>query len=120
VYTATADTLKLRMNISASDCGSYRIRYLGTAVGIEEAIGDDARLTVYPNPSTDGLFYIGLSGSNIAWLQVLDAQGRVTTAATTSASGSILDLSGVLPGVYTLSLLNDEGELIHTRLVRSH
>lgn len=64
---------------------------------------DDARLTVYPNPSPDGRFFLGAADEPWSWLEVYEASGRLIQR----TSGSSLDLSGHPPGTYVVRCITE-------------
>ena len=77
----------------------------------------DATLQLWPNPSADGLFHIGLTG--VAELEVVDAMGRLVLRQVAGAEAeAVLDLSRQPAGVYGLRVLWLDGRAITRKLVR--
>ncbi|GAA4388030.1 T9SS type A sorting domain-containing protein [Hymenobacter koreensis] len=81
------------------------------------AANNTVALSVYPNPSSNGVFTLGLpSGTrNAQNIRVFDALGRevfrrqLNATSAVGAVGLPLDLSSLKSGVYTLELTNSEG-----------
>lgn len=77
--------------------------------------GLDAGLTItaYPNPTTSKLFVnVGKVSNEKVKLNLVDVSGRVRQTLNASALGLIeFDVSHVNPGVYTLQILKDSGNV---------
>lgn len=101
------------------------ITMVGTALSSRDKVAGASALTVYPNPSTDGLFTLGAAQEPAllkSALTVTDATGRkvlTQPAASTVANGvRTLDLRGRPAGVYTLQLTTPEGPVTRRLVVR--
>lgn len=115
----------LTVRIITSHCiwsGHYAYCYLdldptdAASVGMTEQTSNS--VTIFPNPSANGLFQVeGKNNVNAAPL-VYDISGRlIHTIITPTVSGWIVDLSGCAPGVYSLAVPTDSG-ITHCNLVR--
>jgi hypothetical protein len=90
---------------------------LVTATAVASLNG--VRLRVYPNPTTDGVLTLDLSGVNAktAQLTVLNALGQVVHTGTVAAGTASLKLTQRAAGVYTFRVQTAEGVLTQ-RVVR--
>ncbi|MDX9750415.1 MAG: T9SS type A sorting domain-containing protein [Flavobacteriales bacterium] len=83
----------------------------------DEAAG---RITVAPNPSSDGTFEVRWGGGDAAHYTVTDARGRVVRQGRLAASAGegrlLVDLRGEAPGAYLLTLAGGRSVRTH-RLV---
>lgn len=77
----------------------------------------DNYLQLYPNPSA-GLVHLGLGSALQAEIQVTDISGRMVKAFAKRdwSSGDALDLAGLKPGIYFISLAG-KGTITRKRLV---
>ncbi|TGE15182.1 T9SS type A sorting domain-containing protein [Hymenobacter elongatus] len=99
------------------------VRMTGTVTSTLDATRN-AAVTVYPNPSTDGLFTLATM-QEASWARaaytVSDVTGRVVlrqAAAPANARGPrAVDLRGHRAGVYTLRLDTSEGPIVHKLLI---
>lgn len=77
---------------------------------------------LFPNPATD-LLTIQHTDSNADWVQVFDMQGRRVLVAPTqfnAASQTTVDVSGLTPGMYFVTLVQGEDrELLVRRLIKN-
>ncbi len=82
-------------------------------------IGDGvpaSRFLVFPNPAHDQL-YIKIRGPlHNAWLELIRADGALVRTARSSGS-QVLDLNGLLPGLYVLRITTDQGYSQHKVMV---
>ena len=92
---------------------SFRLPNVVTATA---SAANAPRLTVYPNPSADGRFTLGLATPQPLRVRVLDALGRPVYAKTLAPSPApvSLDLHHLPAGIYTLEAAQTDGQ----RLVR--
>ncbi|MBU0626220.1 T9SS type A sorting domain-containing protein [Patescibacteria group bacterium] len=72
----------------------------------------DAILSIYPNPSSDGIFHIEGETSRV---DVMDNLGRVLIS---SSDTSIIDLSTYVSGVYYARLLTKQGSTIKKLMIK--
>ena len=82
--------------------------------------GDEAALTVWPNPTND-LLFVELRGAKIASVALYDLQGRVVeTRHGTSLQGgtATLNVQNVPAGMYLLSVRDAEGKAYYSKIVK--
>ncbi|MBS1595660.1 MAG: T9SS type A sorting domain-containing protein [Bacteroidetes bacterium] len=88
-----------------------RFYILNCTTGIS-ALGADASVSVYPNPAKDKLYITGSSQIIGGEVRVYDMQGRMVSATALSAQQSVLDLSGVDAGYYTVQIVNTANQTL--------
>ena len=76
------------------------------------------RVTVYPNPSANGVFTVRAEAAPGRTLLVLDALGRIVGRASAADAQTRVDLSAQPAGVYLLRLTWPDGHTFVQRLVR--
>lgn len=81
---------------------------LGTATRVESA---QYSYSVFPNPATDLLYVEGANSGNLTCV-LLQTNGK-PTARFTQGLSSGMDVSRLLPGNYTLMLINAEGQTVY-------
>jgi hypothetical protein len=82
---------------------------VNTGVSAPEA----AALNVFPSPASGVLTIETETGALIQRVDVRDTLGRQVRSVETAPTGMItLDLAGLTPGVYTLSVATDRGVLV--------
>lgn len=100
---------------AANGLNYYRLRQVdfdgkfefSKVIAVNGKGGKDAGITVYPNPSTDGVFNVRTAEPTTATLQILDMSGRVlhtrqiTNATEINVDGRSL---GMRPGLYLVNL----------------
>jgi len=122
VYTANPDTI--RMSVSAFQgtyCGSYRLHYESTPVGIDDNAAQNAEIQVFPNPSADGVFSLRSAVDRISQVDVFDVNGRsVLGLRSVAISHLTLDLSGLPSGIYAAQIRTGTGAMATARLITSH
>ncbi|MCB2407647.1 T9SS type A sorting domain-containing protein [Hymenobacter lucidus] len=128
--SATPDSIRIVFISSTNDAPT-----VGTSLYIDDVVlsgtatptldaARNAAVTVYPNPSADGLFMLSTS-REANWVRaaytVADMTGRIIVrqpAAPANASGlRTVDLRGQRAGVYTLRLDTPDGPVIHKLLI---
>jgi len=121
IYTADPDTIQLRVSATSfSYCGSYRFRYEGAPVGMDENATAVSVLSAIPNPSASGSFRIRSALSRITRIEVLDTNGRVVHSGTVNAASDVpLDLTALSPGMYIANVRQSDGVASNLRLVIS-
>lgn len=75
--------------------------------GISESHEDD-RVAMFPNPVQSQLHIVS-KADDIQWLIVLDVYGRKVGEMPIQAKDAVVDVSGLRPGVYCLTLLLERG-----------
>ncbi len=94
----------------------HRFYILNCTTGIS-SLSADAGINMYPNPTRDRLFITGNSHIIGAEAQVYDMQGRLVAHQALDAEQSILDLSTVDPGYYSVMITNAENkELVKAKI----
>ncbi len=96
-YAATDIDGEVRPNTPCAGADEYNEIY---AVGEQETVGN---LSVYPNP-TQGVVTIGIDEDSAFEYQVLDIAGRTVIKGKCLSPVMTLDLSGVVKGVYFISV----------------
>ncbi|MBK9399688.1 MAG: SBBP repeat-containing protein [Bacteroidetes bacterium] len=95
------------------------IKYGNSAVGVEEmgAINQD-NVYVYPNPSSDGVFYIvaAIGSSAIVSGSVMDMQGK--EVARFFPEQSIVHIGDKAPGMYLLRYIRSNGSIGTVKLIK--
>lgn len=89
-------------------CGT--VLYTDLTVGVENELEDDIQVSVFPNPTSDKL-NIKLSGNNNPAKVILtNIAGQFVYSSTIMANQNLvgIDLSSQAPGLYILSIYNDE------------
>ena len=99
-YAATDIDGETRSNTPCAGADEYNEIY---AVGEQETVGN---LSVYPNP-TQGVVTIGIGEDSAFEYQVLDLAGRTVLKGKCLSPVMTLDLSGVVKGVYFISVKCD-------------
>lgn len=99
-YAATDIDGEVRPNTPCAGADEYNEIY---AVGEQETVGD---LSVYPNP-TQGVVTIAIGEGSAFEYQVLDLAGRTVIKGKCLSPVMTLDLSGVVKGVYFISVKCD-------------
>ncbi len=99
-YAATDIDGETRSNTPCTGADEYNEIY---AVGEQETVGN---LSVYPNP-TKGVVTIGIGEDSAFEYQVLDLAGRTVIKGKCLSPVMTLDLSGVVKGVYFISVKCD-------------
>jgi hypothetical protein len=96
-------------NTSATADGIYK--YSGATLGVPALTRDNARMRLYPNPSS-GQFTVQIGGAEPkdAYVTVVDIVGSVVYESTISNRSTVIqkpfDLTGISPGVYFVNVVN--------------
>jgi hypothetical protein len=86
-------------------------KYSGAALGVPALTRDNARMRLYPNPSS-GEFTMQIGGAETkeAIVTVVDIVGSVVYQETVHNSSKVIekhfDLTGISPGVYFVNVVN--------------
>jgi hypothetical protein len=100
--------------------GEYALGLKGFLLGIPEKGYTENSLSVYPNPAS-GSFNIRLTdfpaGDAISQLRVSDARGRLIFAGQMQGANGIIYTNSWDPGIYFLSLYNQEGHASHAKII---
>ena len=83
-------------------------------VNVAEAVADD-RFAAYPNP-TNGELWLNLPDGTVANVRITDASGRVVYEA--AFAGRPIDLSGMVAGIYGLTVQTEGGSSTRKVLVQ--
>jgi hypothetical protein len=101
-------------NNSIRDLG-WSADYFVDGVGVQENEGDYKNLMIFPNPST-GIFNLNFNLENSSDIDILvsDLNGRIIYSAKIKSISenykTNIDLSDIAKGVYTLSIISDNGK----------
>ncbi|MBS1684070.1 MAG: T9SS type A sorting domain-containing protein [Bacteroidetes bacterium] len=88
-----------------------RFYIVDCTVGIS-ALGADAAIRVYPNPAKDKLYVTANSQITGGEAKVYDLQGRLVSAMQLASGQSVLDLSSVDAGYYSIQIANAAGQTL--------
>jgi hypothetical protein len=84
-----------------------------------ETFNDSKPITVYPNPSQDGVFHVKIDGQqNKLRIKVIDGLGREVLGSKDIWGTGIINLSEQAEGVYTLLLQNSQQTIETVRIVK--
>lgn len=100
----------------AKECLENMRDYVFSPAGSVVSVDDldiSSELKVYPNPSTDGTFWVNcIIGSDSTYdLKVIDALGKTVFAETSLTGQSMEQVEGLAAGMYTVILLDANGIL---------
>lgn len=98
-----------------NDCSSISLPYSWITVGVDEYAADGLR--VYPNPFTDQLHV--RSDGPISSFSLFDSRGRLIHTESVASNVAVLDGSSLAAGVYTISVVTDQG-VVTTRMVKAN
>lgn len=93
---------------SLSSTNSVTVSVLCSTVGIFENISSEKFISVYPNPSTDIIYLIGIATETVTLFNSF-GQIIITTKGTNS-----LDISAIPSGLYFVQLTDNSGQIIKT------
>lgn len=94
-----------------------------TTVGLSEHLLTGIGVEIYPNPATiTAQVVFNMAGGRAATVELFDAQGRMVQQQGMNVANSgtqlvTLDLQDLMPGMYVLRVLDDNGRMGSTRLV---
>jgi hypothetical protein len=88
---------------------------LTVAVGIEGSAYDPFML--YPNPATDAITLHWNNAAEPALLRIFDGVGSLVRSERTNGQTSVIDLTGLSPGLYLLTT-NRKGEELRSRFIK--
>ncbi len=91
------------------------VAVLTVAVGIEESASDVFML--YPNPATDAITLHRNDVAEPAVFQILDAVGSLVKSDRTNGQTTVIDLNGLSPGLYLLTM-NRNGQELRSRFIK--
>jgi len=91
------------------------VAVLTVAVGIEGSARDLFKL--YPNPATDAITLHWYNATEPALLQIFDAVGSLVKSERTQGQTTVVDLTGLSPGLYLLTT-NRKGEELRSRFIK--
>jgi len=107
-------------------CGGFNVdavtdgifKYSGTALGVQALNNDNARMKMFPNPST-GQFSLQISGAEAeeAFVKIVDVVGNVAFESTINNSSTAIrhdiDLSTAAKGIYIVTVENGTTRFIN-------
>ncbi|MCW3072336.1 MAG: hypothetical protein JWO44_2226 [Bacteroidetes bacterium] len=87
------------------------------ATGISSLASDEPALSVYPNPSTNGIYTLNTAVDESYTIRVVDISGRIVYELNGNEQQITLDLSDYTPGFYSLVYTNANGRKRVKKLV---
>lgn len=73
---------------------------------------------IYPNPSSNGIFTIGISGTNqVVYIEVRDMVGRLVKSKTPVFGPTTIDLAKSESGIYVVRIVSSSGNLLGTKKI---
>ncbi len=102
------------ITVSGGQDENYDFQYEDGILIIEKVLGlPESNIRVYPNPAQD---FIQIESDEVTRVEIYDLGGKLQRR---PKGNKIVDLTGLKPGVYLMTLSNDAGDLLGTyRLVR--
>ena len=102
----------------------FRVSYVayregqGAATSIAEPVVQAApQISVFPNPTEGGFVKVEVPGMGKVWVRVLDALGREVSHHSQETGELVLDTGSLVPGLYTLEIVNEAGRFTHKLVV---
>ena len=89
----------------------YRRGEIVPTVGVSENEGQFSAVSVFPNPSTDGFFWLKSEASDLVACSVFDVFGKCLGSKKLGGRMSKIDMAGLPPGVYDLKIKTERGEV---------
>ncbi len=108
-------------NVDATNGGIYK--YTGTALSVNALNNDNAKMSMYPNPS-NGQFTLQIAGaeSKDAVVKIVDVTGSVAYENSISNSSDIIikkvDLSNVSKGIYFVTVENGTTRFVNKIVIQ--
>jgi len=105
----------------SNECVSYRTVYISNTVGINDSKSSEG-ISVYPNPSANGIFIIDFSESNISnhTYSLYNSLGKLIKQKdlnNTVSLKEIIDISEFSSGIYYLQISGDNGVINIFKLI---
>lgn len=75
------------------------------------------QISIYPNP-TEGEIFVQFHSETTGEIRITDLSGRLIISEKITGSRSQLDLSSVLPGIYTITVIDGEASNIHKQIIK--
>ncbi len=94
---------------------AFGIGSCATATGVNALTEESSGISIYPNPSPDGMFNVKSSEFNVQSLDVHNILGEKVVSSIINAKTAILNLSGADNGIYFIQLRS--GDNIYTRKI---
>jgi hypothetical protein len=106
----------------SNECVSYRTIYINNTVGIDNSLSS-LGISIYPNPSENGIFTLDISKSNINNYKysIYNSLGQLIKQKNLNSSINLtetIDISMFASGVYYLHLTNDTGYINIYKLLK--
>ncbi len=80
----------------------------GSFVGMNETPSNLNQVTVFPNPSNNGIFNVSIDKSGISQVKVFDLAGKEVFNTTAENQNTKIDLSNLQNGVYFIQVVNND------------
>ena len=81
-----------------------------------EDVAQNNTINIYPNPTSD-IIYVSSTNFDGASIFISDIAGRKLIAQTTISTNTSIDISGLQPGIYHLSLNYKNGNIQTQKLI---
>lgn len=101
----------------AGDIYGGRVCTPETNVGVNESATEDNLISVFPNPSSSGIFQVSLSSPLKTTIKVFDVMGRELVTSRNPESNFTLDLSLLTKGTYFFEVNTNETIVIKKLLI---
>ncbi|MBE2189303.1 MAG: T9SS type A sorting domain-containing protein [Candidatus Kapabacteria bacterium] len=116
-YTIIGNFSDNTNTVTSVSCGNYSSYYfiddvyviLKSTSGIDAS--DNLMLKVYPNPSSDKLFFGGLSNQTFGF-SILDSFGKVYKSGEVNQNDDSIDISELHPGIFFIELISAQSQYI--------
>ncbi len=93
---------------------------ISTVTGIEQAMGIDLAMAVFPNPVTDFLVLrVDQYDQESLFYKLLDIQGRLIKIGKIVEEETLIDMVGTIPSVYLLRVLDNEKYIKTFRIIKN-
>lgn len=104
--------------VTMSSCSDTSSCYNVMTVGIEDQDEQEHTLIIYPNPST-GIFQMISDVEQPMGVSVFNAMGQMVYSEGTVTNNTIIDLSGVTNGLYSIRFHNEKINLIRQVIIQN-
>ena len=109
-----------RLKVFSDDSQDTAIAYVGFDIKAGTPVIDPAsKIEIYPNPA-DRLLFISLAQSNEQIIQLFDILGNVVYEGKITERVKTIDVSGLRPGVYILSIGQGDKHNILRKIIITH
>jgi hypothetical protein len=123
-FTASTPSIRL-VNVQKTDTGTYVVTHYNKSVSFKltltdntgtENINDPGNVTIYPNPSTDGIINV-VNGKDMT-ISVYDIEGKIVFNTFIGTDKQVLNLTSLQKGIY-LAKLTSEKTIDYRKIILS-